>query len=360
LHKVFLDARKNMHLASKAEGMAEYLLEERIKARNKANTAFNNLSQAAKEGDLLLSKDLSNAEIGLREQDALLKEAEAKLEAAKQKSATKSASFEEAKTNCERAGCPQFHGVRDEIHVTSKEEEMERKASRERQERKWYQEAQAKAAEKERTDAAEQERTNATEKEEKKRRAEKWKRQREGYEKVQVGMKRKRDEYARWNPYSQSQKGSKPWSEDSDERPSKRSYQDAPPGEEPGNKRPRPTPQAASPAVRPVATPPARYQEWISTVEEAFKDYTTLSSFPAPPASECSKQSCKSETRALAACACDIRRALNHLTATQLKGLRVLFHPDKFSKCREDLVERFKGKANAVFVVINAMYGEKK
>jgi hypothetical protein len=38
----------------------------------------------------------------------------------------------------------------------------------------------------------------------------------------------------------------------------------------------------------------------------------------------------------------------------------VLFHPDKFSKCREDLVEGFKGKANAVFVVINAIYSEKK
>jgi hypothetical protein len=351
-----------MHLASKAEGMAEYLLEERVKARNKANAAFTNLSQADKEGKVSdsLLRDLSDAETRLGEQDTLLKEAETKCEAARQKCAFKSASFQEAKTDCEQAGCPQYHGARDEIPNPSKEELAAQKKAKDEQERKWYQKAQAKAAEKEKTNAVEKERTDAAEKEEKKRREEKWKRQREGYEKIQAGMKRKRDEYARWNPYSQSQKGSKPWSEDSDERPSKRSYQDAPPGEESPNERPRPTSQVASPAVRPFATPPARYQEWVSTVEEAFKDYTTLSSFPAPPASACSKPSCKSETRALAACACDIRRALNHLTASQLKGLRVLFHPDKFSKCREDLVEGFKGKANAVFVVINAIYGEKK
>jgi hypothetical protein len=355
LHKAFLDARENMHLASKTEGMVEFMLGERVKARKKAYTAFTNSFQATKERDLSFSlfKDLSDAGAGLHKQDALLKEAEAKLEAAKQKSAVKSASFEEAKNNCERAECPQFRGARDEIPVTSKDEEMARKASREEQGRMWYQEAQAKAAE--------EERTNATGKEEEKRKAEKWKRQREVYERIQAAKKRQRDEYARQNPYSQSQKGSKPWSKDSDERPSKRSYQDAPPSEEPRNKKPRPTPQVTSTPVRLVARPSAaKHQEWISIVKAAFKDYTGLSSFPAPPANACSKPSCNDETRALAACACDIRKALNHLTASQLKDLRVLFHPDKFSKCREDLVESFKRKANAVFVVVNAMYGERK
>lgn len=111
--------------------------------------------------------------------------------------------------------------------------------------------------------------------------------------------------------------------------------------------------------MSPVATP-SRYQVWISTVEEDFKDYTILSSFPSPSASACSKPTCKSETRALAACAFDIRQCLRHLTASQLKDLRVLFHPDKFSKRREYVVEDFKKKANAVFVVINAMYNETK
>lgn len=111
--------------------------------------------------------------------------------------------------------------------------------------------------------------------------------------------------------------------------------------------------------MKPVKWLP-RYQEWTSTVEEAFKDYTTLTSFPSPPASACPKPTCKSETRALAACACDIRRGLNDLTVNQLKGFKTLFHPYKFSKCHEDLVKGFKKKASAVFVVVNAMYGEKK
>ena len=132
LHKVFLHARKDMHLASKAEGMAEYLLEERVKARNKANAAFTNLSQADKEGKVSdsLLRDLSDAETRLGEQDTLLKEAETKCEAARQKCAFKSASFQEAKTDCEQAGCPQYHGARDEIPNPSKEELAAQKKAR--------------------------------------------------------------------------------------------------------------------------------------------------------------------------------------------------------------------------------------
>ena len=352
LHKVFRDARQNMHLAQKAEGMAEYMLEERVKLRNKKNTTFTNLSRAAKEGELSpsLFKDLNDAETGPHEQDALLKEAEAKFEAAKEKYKSRLASFQQDKTNCEEAGCPWSHAARNEIHVISKEEEMAQKAARDEQERKWHQDAQARATEKERKDAAE--------KEKKKRWEEKWQRGREEYEKSQATKKRRREEYERENPRSGWQDGSKPFDEQQDEWPSGRSYQDRP-SSEPRSKRSRPDVPQRSPAVSAVATP-SRYQVWISTVEEAFKDYTTLSSFPSPPASACSKPTCKSETRALAACACDIRQGLGHLTASQLKDTRVLFHPDKFSKCREDLVEGFKKKANAVFVVVNSMYGEMK
>lgn len=359
-HKVFRDARQNMHLAQKSEGMAEYMLEERVKLRNKKNTAFIDLSQAAKEGELSpsLFKDLNDAETGLHEQDALLKEAEAKFEAAKERCTSRLASFQQAKINCEEAGCPWSHATRNEMHVVSKEEEMAQKAARAEQERKWYQDAQARTAEKERKDAAEKERKDAAEQEEKKRRTEKWQRDRERYEKDQATKKRRREEFERENPRSGWQDGSKQFDEQQDERSSSRSYQDGP-SSDPRSKRPRPDVQRRSPAVSPVATP-SRYQVWISTVEEAFKDYTTLSSFPSPPASSCSKPTCKSETRALAACACDIRQCLGHLTASQVKDLRVLFHPDKFSKCREDLVEDFKKKANAVFIVINAMYGEMK
>jgi hypothetical protein len=340
LHKVFLDARKNTHLASKAEGMAEFLLEERVKARNKANTAFTKLSRMANEGELSpsLFKDLSDAGSGLHEQDTLLKEAEAKLKAAKKKSAARSVSFQEAKTNCEQSGCPQFHGARDEIPEPSKEEEAAQEAAKEKQERSRYEEAQARAAEKARNDDAA--------KEKKSKWKANWERSKGEYQQDQASKKRRRDEYEKENPRNSWYKGSKPFMED------------APPTE-PQSKKPRPTPQMTSPPVQPIARPP-NYQAWISTAEEAFKDYTTLTSFPSPPASECSRPTCNSETRALAACACNIRQGLNHLDASELKGFRTLFHPDKFSKCREDLVEGFKEKANAVFVVVNDMYGEKK
>lgn len=339
LHKSFLDARKYMHLAHKAEGMAEFLVEERTKARNKVNNAFTNLSQAAKEGELSSSlfKDLNDATTSLQEKDALLEDAKAQLEAAKQKSAAKSASFQKATTYCKRAGCPQFHGARDEIPEPSKEEVMAQKKAKEEQERRRYEEAQARATEKKRKDDTEKE-------EEKARRAAKWQKQKEEYQKAQATKKRRRDEYERANPPKRSQDEPKPGSEH---------------GDEPNSKKPRPTAQLRSPAANSVASP-SKHQEWVLAAKEAFKDYTTLSSFPSPPASACSNPSCMSETRALAACACDIRRSLNHLPVSQLKNFRLLFHPDKFSKCHKDSVESFQKKASAVFVVAEAMYRAKK
>lgn len=339
LHKGFLDARQNMHLSHKAEGMAEFLLEERTKARNKVNAAFTKLSQAAKEGELSASlfKDLNDAQTGLQEQDALLKRAEIKFEAAKQKSAAKSASFQKAKVHCERACCPQFHGARDEIPEFSKEEKMAEEEAKEGQERRWHEGAQARAAEKKRNDDAEKE-------EEKARKAAKWQKMKEEYQRAQATKKRRREEYERENPTNRSQSGSKPWNPYSDE---------------PASKKPRPIAQQSSSAAIAVARP-SSHQEWVSAVKEAFKDYTTLTSFPSPPASACSRPACKSETRALTACACDIRRSLNHLSSSQLKHFRLLFHPDKFSKCRKDLVEGIQKQASAVFVVAEAIYRAKK
>ena len=194
LHKAFTDARRNMHLAQKTEGTADFLLQERVKARNKVNTAFTKLSQAAKEGELSpsLSKEFKDAETGLHEQDTLLKEAETKSEAAKQKAAASLASFQKAKANCEQAGCPQFHGAKDEIPEPSKEEEMAQKGAEEKQERKWYQKAQARAAEKAREEDVEKEKDI-------KRKAD-WQRRKKEYEKTQESKKRRRDEYEKANP----------------------------------------------------------------------------------------------------------------------------------------------------------------
>jgi hypothetical protein len=69
---------------------------------------------------------------------------------------------------------------------------------------------------------------------------------------------------------------------------------------------------------------------------------------------------CYQECRTLTACACNIWQGLQYLSVGQLKDLRVLSHPDKFSKCRADRVELFKKQASEVFVVVEAMYRERK
>jgi hypothetical protein len=131
--------------------------------------------------------------------------------------------------------------------------------------------------------------------------------------------------------------------------------------------RARPTAQSTTTAkltvpTRATANSPT-YNEWVSAAQEALKDYSALSSFPSPPTKPCSNMSCmnatKNPTRALTACACKIREGLQYLSVSQLKSLRLLFHPDKFSKCRADRVELFKRQASEVFVVVEAMYREK-
>jgi hypothetical protein len=130
---------------------------------------------------------------------------------------------------------------------------------------------------------------------------------------------------------------------------------------------PQPTTQStatAKPTAPTRATAsPSTYEEWILIAQEAFRNYAALSSFPSPPANVCSNPTCmsatKDATRALKACACKIRQGLHYQSISQLKSLRLLFHPDKFSKCRADRVERFKKQASEVFVVVEALYREK-
>jgi len=313
LHKVFLDARQNMHLARKAEGTAEWTVKQRAQARNNAYAAHSFLFQMAQKGELSASlfKDLNDLETNLHELNAELIEAEATFGIAKQKYASRVASYQQAKANCEGAGCQQSHYVADYLPETSKEYHKARKAAKEQHQEGWRQESEAR--------------------------------------------KRRNDENAQQKDRSRQSRpeGSKPPGEGQDSWSRSGSRQDEPSS---GTRRKRPHPTSPE---KPIPKPPT-YREWISTAEEAFRDYTSLSSFPSPPARVCSKPSCKSETRVLAACACNIRQGLNHLTVTELKAFRLLFHPDRFSKCHADLIEGFKRQASAVFVVLNAMYNERK
>jgi hypothetical protein len=125
----------------------------------------------------------------------------------------------------------------------------------------------------------------------------------------------------------------------------------------------------AKPTALPMSAPtrvnanPSTYGEWILIIQDAFRNYASLSSFPSLPAKPCSDPSCmsatKNATRALTTCACNIRQGLQYLSVSQLKVLRLLFHPDKFSKCRADRAELFKKQASEVFVVVEAIYRER-
>lgn len=125
---------------------------------------------------------------------------------------------------------------------------------------------------------------------------------------------------------------------------------------------PKPCPSSQTNfAHKPTAKPFRSASDlWLERVHETFKDYASMSSFPSPPATGCKRTSCVTQTRALAACSCDIRRVLMALSTEQLKQLRFSFHPDKFSKCRPEFVKRFGKQAAEVFVVVEAVYRGKK
>ncbi|KAM0723666.1 hypothetical protein Q7P37_000654 [Cladosporium fusiforme] len=126
---------------------------------------------------------------------------------------------------------------------------------------------------------------------------------------------------------------------------------------------PEPTPR---PAPRPTPRPTPRLNrttasEWLKEAQEMFTDYVNITEFPEVPIKNCAQLACANTTtsRALKACPCNIREALQRLSKEQLKKLRVGFHPDKFGRCAEELREDFKKKAEEVFVVVNEMYGKK-
>lgn len=147
LHGSFEDARREMHLARKAIGTAEWLVKERTEARNNAYTKHSTLYMMAKKGDLTASlfKELNDAEDSLRELCNLLSEAEARLVAAKQRHTARSARFWQTKANCESSGCPEEeHDTRPGSSDFSREEHKARKAAKEQQQRGWKQDKEAR------------------------------------------------------------------------------------------------------------------------------------------------------------------------------------------------------------------------
>lgn len=111
---------------------------------------------------------------------------------------------------------------------------------------------------------------------------------------------------------------------------------------------------------QPMPADVAIYTAWKQSADALFDDYAGMEVFPSPPVcKQCSKPTCAAakSQRALGACACDIQRAFETLCLVA-KDERVKWHPDRFSKCREDLREGFQKRAKEIFQVLNKMHAE--
>ncbi len=111
----------------------------------------------------------------------------------------------------------------------------------------------------------------------------------------------------------------------------------------------------------PCPRTPSRKQlieDWLVSSKVALVDPVALTTFPVPPAWPCPGKECRRSARSLAACSCNIREAFRHLDGypRSLKTERLKWHPDKFSRCSEDKVAKWKDMAKEVFVVVNEMW----
>ncbi|KAK5125813.1 hypothetical protein LTR85_012089 [Meristemomyces frigidus] len=97
-------------------------------------------------------------------------------------------------------------------------------------------------------------------------------------------------------------------------------------------------------------------QDLLEACSVAFANKSRMRNFPEPPIQPCRNGGCVAakEGRALKACQCNIRAVF--AGRTTLKSDRLMFNPDKFSSCADDLRALMQQKAKEVFVVVDAMW----
>ncbi|PPJ59358.1 hypothetical protein CBER1_05779 [Cercospora berteroae] len=145
-----------------------------------------------------------------------------------------------------------------------------------------------------------------------------------------------------------------------------RTPQDERPSPEAFDRKP-PIPIRSHPKGAPLpALPPKSqaeiYRDWYEQTKLAFADYSTLTTFPAPPPprSPCRKIPCTTSTSRsqLGICVDDIEKAFKTLDLPSMKEERARWHPDRFVRCVEK--DKMQAMAKEVFQVVDAMYRKER
>ena len=112
------------------------------------------------------------------------------------------------------------------------------------------------------------------------------------------------------------------------------------------------------PFVRPGILPSkSRIDYWFHEVDTALANPSNLTAFPKPPYFLCEVRGDKCPRAALGLCECCIHDLFaSDGRMDDLKSLRLKFHPDKFSRCAEEVRERVQGEAAEMFKVVDAMW----
>lgn len=123
LHKSFLDARRDMHLATKAVGTAEWRVKHNTLLRDRAQKLYDVLFELATKGELTASlfKELNDAEDALKASQDTLDNSKAAAEAARSREQPKVAACQRARVNCVSSKCPETHSLW--VHTPHEDEE---------------------------------------------------------------------------------------------------------------------------------------------------------------------------------------------------------------------------------------------
>jgi hypothetical protein len=105
-----------------------------------------------------------------------------------------------------------------------------------------------------------------------------------------------------------------------------------------------------------------QYDDWRARCDNFFANRETARTFPHPPNLGSCTQGCK-ENFILIACRHSMRKLYSHAASGQepgvlLKEERIVWHPDRLSRCLPKRKDEFQAKASELFKIIGMMLDE--